>query len=197
MELSKDQQAFFEYYLALPQGTTGVPNWASFRIQDIPHLLGLIYVTEVIGPREHIIRLAGAKAEELLKTGLTGINIFDLWPDREKLVNEHITQDMVTQPCAYVNRMVGTVKNSNVDSVHGLLVPFSSSGTKIDMIVIYGEYYGAQPANSQDFTKYDGNIVISHIENIAYLDIGHGVPEKGPGIAKYEEAVRQQLAGAS
>ena len=162
-------------------------------MQDIPHLLGLIYVTQVIGPREHIVRLAGSKSEELLNTGLTGINIFDLWPDREKRVNEYITQDMVTQPCAYANRIVGTVVNSNVNSVDGLLVPFSNDGKKVDMIIVYGEHHGVQPASPQAFTKYDGNIVISHIENITYLDIGHGVPEKGLGINEYEEAVRQQL----
>jgi hypothetical protein len=189
MKLNSDQKKFLDYYNFLPRTSRKIPSRESLKIQDIPELLGNITILKIVSKFEAEITLNGSLSEELLNTSLTGVNIYDLLEEREKILNSYLLTQVMDQPCAGSSTMIGTITGSHVTATHNLSVPFLALDGESISILVYQQFNTVHADRYANINKSLDAIHISHIEDIHTYDIGYGIPEDDGTIAKYNASL--------
>lgn len=190
MELNPDQKKFLKYYNSLPRESGRIPSRHSLRIQDIPDLLGTIAVLKINSEFEAIITLSGSLSERILNTPLTGVNIYDLMAEREKVLNSYLLKQVTNHPCAGSSTMVGNVIGSQVTATHNLSVPFLAKDGQSISVVVYQQFNTMQANNHVNINRSLDAIHISHVEDIFTYDIGYGIPQDDGTIANYNASLK-------
>lgn len=185
MELSEDQIKFLDYYKRLPKNAGAIPHRDSVRIQDIPQFLGKLTVLHMEGPRRAFITLSGSKIEERLNTPLTGVNIYDLIPEREHALNEYLLRHVISQPCAGFSSLLGEIEGSGVTETSSLAVPFLDKDGKPTSVLLFQETDYTEVNPSLQINKSFEAIHISSMRNARFYDLGYGIPEDDGTISAY------------
>ncbi len=170
---AKMVEEFTDYWHSLPkvEGTL-MPSRDSLQPNKIKALLPHVFMSELTGDRQVVIRLTGTVLDMISAQNLTGMNYLDICPEDERDQYWDISKNVAYQPCAHWMVRDVTFVDGKGFRLEGVTYPMVARDPKNRMLI------GIMGANRN--TDFDGRtgvgFIRSKIRESKFLDLGAGLP---------------------
>lgn len=157
------------------RGPRSVPRRGDLDLVSIRRLMPMLLLTEVIAPDQVPVRVAGTRLRDYLGFEITGANYIELAPPEQRAIRGYRTWRIAMKPCGsrliYHHRFAsGRVMTAEVVSLP--LDTEQPTGQRL-MLAHIAPLQAAEPIPDRPASPY-----VELAASFAYLDIGHGVPER-------------------
>ena len=176
--LSQIQRKLLEYYSGLYRRAGGIPSRADVRPQDMKEMLAWIVLAESSGPGNLVPTVVGSAIDEILHVAFTGKNLVSFYPPEIAVGVDQFYQAILTHPCGGVFTRNLEGKFGRVKGYQSLLLPLKGRSGEINRMIGAISVAGAEDEIAGFGRPAD--LKTLKILDLAYLDIGHGVPETVP-----------------
>ncbi|MGD1934574.1 MAG: PAS domain-containing protein [Candidatus Phaeomarinobacter sp.] len=170
--LSERSLAFLAYWKEA-RGRSALPSPEDIRPSELTELLPYLRYMRWDGPERVVFRLWGTGLAELMKTDLTGLNVFDMLPERERETERVRLKNLHLVPCGFAQQRRVTDVSGVTRLFEFLTLPVSAGSDGQPRMIGPGSFVDAVPGERVELADDPKTV----IHSFTYLDLGFGIPE--------------------
>ncbi len=156
------------------RGTRALPLRSALDLADVKPLLALVMLTEVRGPDEVLVRLAGSQLGEYLGYELTGRNLLAFTVPADRPLRSYRFLQMSGMPCGSVFEHQHVMPSGRVLPSEVVILPIDPDEPGKPRVLMHS--FAPLRARFKPGRGPDGQeIPIGHL--FRFLDVGFGMPE--------------------
>ncbi len=170
-DLSQRGAAFLAYWMRA-RGSASMPSPDDIDPSAFVSLLPYMRYLRWAGSDRVVYRVWGTMLAEWMKTDLTGDNVFDLLPEKERSVEQERMRLLHSMPCGFVQHREVTDTRGLVHVFEFLTLPVSAGADGALRMIGTGTMCDEQAADRFELDAGPRTV----IKRIGYLDLGFGLP---------------------
>lgn len=175
--LDRPLEQLLEHWHSLPKGPAHIPLKRSFNPARVARLLPIIFIGERRSRHVLITRLAGSDVGGAAGQSLTGVNLFDIYPDSERDFFADFIDGYFNQPCGGRLVRLVTFADGLVYNLETVALPLADRYGNPKYVLGMGQTT-ANREKSMELVNSRERAVWKpgHIQEVGYFDLGFGVP---------------------
>lgn len=165
------------YWRSLPcEAGCEIPRKSAFKPADIKKLLPFITIHERMGRYDMRGRLTGTAIDEMFRTNYTGVNLFDIYSQRDHEFFAGLHDNMLGRPCGSRSQRRILMPNGERYTIESIHLPLADdNGKPVYLLTLMGP----KPEYSSSESVPGRERMATLEKAIEYLDLGFGVPPTG------------------
>ncbi len=172
------QNRFWRYWKSLPREAHAlVPNRNSLSLPGLATLAPKVTITEYLGPRRLVFRLAGTEVDDQRGENQTGINVFDQCEPESVPFFEQLWALYFSHPAGLSHHYQYHSQRASHIVYSGLHLPLcDEEGTICYKIALFTQTGDTLGEDASTPGWYDNR----QMRDIQWIDVGAGIPEFNP-----------------